>query len=64
MADYTNPLDSKSYINKDYNTIWVEILDLVKKISNRWDPSISNESDPGVVLAKLDAIIADKNNYT
>lgn len=63
MADYTNPLDSKSYINKDYNTIWVEILDLVKKISYRWDPSISNESDPGVVLAKLDAIIADKNNY-
>nr|DAU00280.1 MAG TPA: Baseplate wedge protein [Bacteriophage sp.] len=35
----------------------------MKKLTYKWDPSISNESDPGVILLKLNAIIADKNNY-
>ena len=59
----TNPLSSLSYTNKDFNTIYVELLDIVKELSSKWDPSISNESDPGVILLKADAIIADKNNY-
>lgn len=61
MAD--TGLSNLSYTNKDFNSIYPELLDLAKKISNRWDPTISNESDPGVVLLKLNAIIADKNNY-
>lgn len=52
-----------SYTNKDFNTIYPELLDLVKKLTYRWDPSISNESDPGVILIKLNALIADKCNY-
>lgn len=52
-----------SYTNKDFNTIYSELLDLVKTLTNKWDPSISNESDPGVVLIKLGALLADKNNY-
>ena len=52
-----------SYTNKDFNTIYPELLDLVKKLTNKWDPSLSNESDPGVLLLKLNALIADKNNY-
>ena len=58
-----NPLSALSYTNKDFQTIYVELLDLVKQLTKKWDPSISNESDPGVILLKLNAIIADKNNY-
>lgn len=56
-------ISNKSYTNKDFNTIYPELLDLVKKLTNKWDPTTSNESDPGVVLLKLWAILADKNNY-
>ena len=63
MANQTSPLSSMSYIDKDFRDIYPELLDLVKKLTYKWDPSISNESDPGVILLKLNAIIADKNNY-
>ena len=56
-------ISNLSYTNKDFQTIYPELLDTVKRISNRWDPSQSNESDPGVVLLKLVSIIADKLNY-
>lgn len=59
----TNPLSNQSYLNKDFQTIYPELLDLIKKLSYKWDPTVSNESDPGVLLLKLNAIIADKNNY-
>lgn len=52
-----------SYTNKDFQTIFPEVLDKAKSLSYKWDPTTSNESDPGVVLLKLDALIADKNNY-
>lgn len=52
-----------SYTNKDFQAIYEELLEVAKKLSYKWDPTISNESDPGVVLLKLNAIIADKNNY-
>ena len=58
-----NPLTNQSYINKDFQTIYPELLDLVKSLTYKWDPTVSNESDPGVLLIKLNAIIADKNNY-
>lgn len=59
----SNPLNNQNYINKDFQTIYPELLELVKKLTYKWDPTISNESDPGVVLIKLNALIADKNNY-
>ena len=63
MADINNPNTPISYINKDFQTLYIELLDTVKKLTYKWDPSISNESDPGVILLKLDALIADKLNY-
>lgn len=60
MQNITTP---KSYTNKDFNSIYTELLDIVKQLSSKWDPTISTESDPGVILLKADAIIADKNNY-
>ena len=63
MYDVTNPLSAISYTNKDFQTIYPELLETVKKLGQKWDPTISNESDPGVILIKLNAIIADKNNY-
>ncbi len=60
---YTNPISAISYTNKDFQTIYPELLEAAKELARNWDPTISNESDPGVVLLKLNAIIADKNNY-
>lgn len=56
-------ISSKSYTNKDFASIYPELLELAKKLTNIWDPSSSNESDPGVVLLKLLAFIGDKNTY-
>lgn len=48
---------------KDYYQIWNELLDLASKISSRWTPANTNESDPGIVLLKALTAIADKLNY-
>lgn len=56
-------ISNKSYVNKDFASIYPELLDICGKITERWDPETSNESDPGVVLMKLAAFVADKNNY-
>ncbi len=48
---------------KDFYQIWNELLDVAKKLSERWDPTSTNESDPGIVLLKVLASIADKLNY-
>lgn len=56
-------ISATSYTNKDFESVYSELLDLVKVLTYRWDPSISNESDPGVILLKLNAVIADKCNY-
>ena len=63
MNEIISPLSSMSYTNKDFTNIYEELLDLVKELTQKWDPSISNESDPGVILLKLNALIADKCNY-
>ena len=61
--DIVNNNQSISYTNLDFASIYTEVLDTVKNLTYRWDPSISDESDPGVVLVKLSALIADKCNY-
>lgn len=61
--DIINPVQNTSYVNRDFESVYSELLDLVKKLTYKWDPSISNESDPGVILLKLNAIIADKLSY-
>lgn len=48
---------------KDFYQIWNELLDVAGKISERWDPSSTNESDPGIVLLKVLTAVADKLNY-
>lgn len=39
--DNSNLISNLSYTNKDFQSIYPELLDTVKKISNRWDRSIS-----------------------
>ena len=56
-------ISNMSYTNRDFATIYPELLDLTKKLTNKWDPSVSNESDPGNVLLKLAAAVGDKSNY-
>lgn len=52
-----------SYINKDFPAIWQELLELIPKLTNEWNPAEANESDPLAVLLKLLAIYSDKLNY-
>ena len=61
--DIVNENQSLSYTNLDFSSIYTEVLDLTKKLTRDWDPSISDESDPGVILVKLSALLADKCNY-
>lgn len=63
MSDIVSPVQNISYTNKDFVTIYEELLDLAKDLGSKWDPSLSNESDPGVILLKLNAVIGDKCNY-
>lgn len=52
-----------SYTNKDFRAIYEELLNLINDLTDRWDPKSTNESDPGLVLVKLKAFLADKLNY-
>ena len=54
---------SLSPTKKDFVQIWNELLDVAGKLSERWDPTSTNESDPGIVLLKVLTGIADKLNY-
>lgn len=56
-------ISNKSYINKDFASIYNELIDLAKKIAHKIDPESSNESDAFIVLLKLLAFIGDKNCY-
>ena len=63
MGLYMKDISNTSYTNKDFNTIYPELLDLADRLSPTWKPSESNEGDAGIVILKLDALMADKNNY-
>lgn len=52
-----------SPVKSDFYQIWNELIDVAGKLSERWDPSSTNESDPGIVLLKVLTAIADKLNY-
>ena len=59
----SNYLANMDYVNKDFNSIWEEIIDFVPKLTNNWRPGEANESDPLVVLLKELGIVEDKLNY-
>ena len=61
--DIKNYISNLTYINKDFNSTWEEILEVVPQLTNKWNPSESNESDPLVVLLKELGIVTDKLNY-
>lgn len=54
---------SLSPTKKDFVQIWNELLETASKLSERWDPTSTNESDPGIVILKAVTGIADKLNY-
>lgn len=65
MAINQNELEisNKSYTNKDFEAIYTELMDYATKLTKRFDPTDTNESDPFIVLLKLLAFIGDKVNY-
>ena len=38
---------------KDYYQIWNELMELADKLSERWSPASTNESDPVLYYLKL-----------
>lgn len=56
-------IENISYTNKDFAQVYPELIDQVKELTDKWDPELTNESDPGVVLLKIAAFVADKTNY-
>ena len=48
---------------RDFYQIWTELLAVSKKLSERWDPTSTNETDPGIVLLKVLTACTDKLNY-
>lgn len=63
ITDKMLQISNKSYINKDFQTIYPELIDLFNELTNRYDPSASNESDPMVVFLKLLGFLGDKLSY-
>lgn len=63
MTQEEEIISNLSYVSSDFRTIYPQLLDTAKKLTNKWDPSLSNESDPGNILIKEAAIVGDKNNY-
>lgn len=64
MASSNLKLSDTSYTNKEFQELYPELLEKAKELSYKWDPTVSNESDPGVTLIKEIAIALDKINYT
>jgi len=56
-------IENKSYTNKDFSTVYEEIVEIVNKLTDKWNPRETNEADPGVVLLKVAAFLTDKLNY-
>lgn len=52
-----------NYEDKEFKEIYSEVVENVKTLTSKWDPSISDESDPGVVILKAFALFLDKVNY-
>lgn len=49
--------------NRDFQSQFIELLDIAKKLNSSYDPSVSSESDPIVVLMKEMAMMGDKLEY-
>ena len=61
--NYNLNLSDTSFTNKEFNDVYPELLGKAKELSYKWDPTVSNESDPGVTLIKEIALALDKINY-
>lgn len=48
---------------RDFQSQFIELLDIAKKLNASYDPSVSSESDPIVVLMKEMAMMGDKLEY-
>ena len=60
----TNILDNQNYINRDFQTVYSELVDTVGKLNNKWlIDGEGNESDPGVIIVKELAACVDKLSY-
>lgn len=63
VTEHELEISNKSYTNKDFESIYTELLDYACKLSKRFSPIDSNESDPFIVMLKLASFVADKVNY-
>lgn len=51
------------YQDKEFRKNYSEIIENVKTNTTKWDPSVSDESDPGVAILKAFGLFTDKVQY-
>lgn len=56
-------ISNKSYTNKDFADVYMELLSYAEKLSYRFSPISANETDPFIIMLKLAAFVCDKVNY-
>lgn len=51
------------YSDKSFKELYSEVVEYVKTLTTKWDPSIADEADPGVAILKASCLLFDKVNY-
>lgn len=51
------------YSQKDFIDTYEDLISIIQSSTTKWDPQATNESDPGLIIVKLLALLEDKFNY-
>ncbi|MCM1323003.1 MAG: hypothetical protein NC218_02355 [Acetobacter sp.] len=54
---------AENYVQKDFASIYEDLLTFVESSTTKWKPRNSTEADPGVLILKLIALLEDKCGY-
>lgn len=51
------------YSDKSFKELYSEVVEYVKTLTTKWDPTVADEADPGVAILKASCLLFDKVNY-
>ena len=51
------------YSDKSFKELYSEVVEYVKTLTTKWDPTVADEADPGVAILKANCLLFDKINY-
>lgn len=52
-----------NYSQQDFIDTYEDLLAIITSSTTKWNPKTTNESDPGLIIVKLLALLEDKFNY-